>query len=575
MRETSAQAPGWQAASQTGVVVAGGADAVAAGIGILARGGNAADAAAATILALNVTDHGACSIGGEAPVILYDAGQREVKVLCGQGRAPLSPAAVEWYMEHGIPARGDIKIAPVPAVVDLCVILLQRYGTAPFAEVVAPALALLDAGQASWQPRLAVTLRKLVEAEQGTPGSCAAKLQAASDRFYGRNAQRHECAASPWERAASPWECAASPWECAASPWDIADDLEAFYVARGGFLRRADLAAHVTPVEDPVTVEYRGYTVCKCGPWTQGPYLCQALRLLEGYDLQAMGHLSADYVHVVVEAIKLAIADRDEYYGDPAFVDVPLAALLSEAYAELRRPLIDMQRASLEARPGDPYAMQPLKGPGVVRPGVGGTTTCLVADRWGNVVAATPSANVEDFDGGPAGVTYSNRLVSFNTTPGHPNCIQPGKRPRITLTPTLVLKNGRPVLAISVAGGDLQDQVSLNLLLDFVEFGMPPAEAVTAVRFATGHHQDSFNPNRDRAQTFGLAGSLTVGAGLSREVSQELARRGHRLQATASPIGAPAMLSIDPHRGTLYAAGDPAAGRHAAGLDEEGRPTLC
>jgi gamma-glutamyltranspeptidase/glutathione hydrolase len=199
---------------------------------------------------------------------------------------------------------------------------------------------------------------------------------------------------------------------------------------------------------------------------------------------------------------------------------------------------------------------------------VGGTTTCLVADRWGNVVAATPSANVEDFDGGPAGVTYSNRLVSFNTTPGHPNCIQPGKRPRITLTPTLVLKDGRPVLAVSVAGGDLQDQVSLQLLLNFAEFGLPPAAAVTAPRFATGHHQDSFDPNPNRAQTFGPAGSLAVGAGLSREVMDELARRGHRLQATDSPIGAPVMLTIDRVSGTFYAAGDPAAGRHAAGLDE-------
>jgi gamma-glutamyltranspeptidase/glutathione hydrolase len=536
MSDTNTHSIGWQAASQTGVVAGGGAEAVAAGVGLLARGGNAADAAAATILALNVTDHGACSIGGEVPVIVYDAARRETKVLCGQGRAPLSPAAVEWYMAHGIPPKGDIKIAPVPAVVDLVVTLLQRYGTATFADAVAPALALLDAGREGWQPRLAVTLRKLVEAEQGTPGSRTDKLQAASNRFYGR----------------------------AGQPLDVAGALEEYYVKLGGFLRRADLAAHFTPVEDPVTTDYRGYTVCKCGPWTQGPYLCQALRLLAGFDLKAMGALSADAVHTVIEAIKLAMADRDEYYGDPAFVDVPLAALLSEAYAALRRPLIDMQRASLEARPGDPRAMQPLKGPGVVRPGVGGTTTCLVADRWGNVVAATPSANVEDFDGGPAGVTYSNRLVSFNTTPGHPNCIQPGKRPRITLTPTLVLKDGRPVAAISVAGGDLQDQVSLQLLLDFAEFGMLPAAAVTTARFATGHHQDSFDPNRDRAQAFGPAGSLIAGAGLSREVADELARRGHRLQTMASPIGAPVMLAIDQASGTLYAAGDPAAGRHAA-----------
>jgi gamma-glutamyltranspeptidase/glutathione hydrolase len=319
-----------------------------------------------------------------------------------------------------------------------------------------------------------------------------------------------------------------------------------------------------------VSVSYRGYTVYKCGPWTQGPYLCQALRLLEGFDLKGMGNFSADYVHAVTEAIKLAMADRDEYYGDPTFVDVPLAALLSDAYTELRQPLIDMSIASEEARPGDPYQMKPLKGAGAFRPGVGGTTTCVVADRWGNVVAATPSANVYHQGGsGRAGVSYGNRLRSLNTTPGHPNCIQPGKRPRITLTPTLVLKDGRPVLAISVAGGDLQDQATLNLLLDFIEFGLEPAAAVTAPRFATDHHQDSFDPNPVREQTFIRAGSLTISDQIDSGVRAELARRGHQVVAKSGPIATPVMLYADPITGMYYAAGDPAAGRHAAGLDVE------
>jgi gamma-glutamyltranspeptidase/glutathione hydrolase len=229
-----------------------------------------------------------------------------------------------------------------------------------------------------------------------------------------------------------------------------------------------------------------------------------------------------------------------------------------------------MQDASREARPGDPHHMQPLKGHGVFQPGTGGTTTCVVADRWGNVIAATPSANVfhDGFNGGPAGITYGNRLRSFNTTPGHPNCIEPGKRPRITLTPTLVLKHGRPILAISVAGGDLQDQVTLGLLLDFIDFEMPPAAAVTAPRFATAHHQDSFDPNPDRAQTFVRAGSLTISDRVSQEVQAQLARRGHRIEATSSPIATPVMLSIDHDHDMLDGAGDPAAGRHAAGLGE-------
>jgi gamma-glutamyltranspeptidase/glutathione hydrolase len=234
----------------------------------------------------------------------------------------------------------------------------------------------------------------------------------------------------------------------------------------------------------------------------------------------------------------------------------------------MRRPLIDMQRASQEARPGDPHGMKPLKGPGVFRPGVGGTTTCAVADRWGNVVSATPSANVpkEPRDGGKAGVTFGNRLRSLNTTPGHPNCIQPGKRPRITLTPTLVLKDGKPIMAISVAGGDLQDQVTLNLLLDVIEFDRLPESAVTAPRFATAHHQDSFDPDPDRAQTFKGPGSLTVSDRVSDRVKETLSQRGHQLDVTTSPIGSPVMLYVDRDSGIFYAAGDPEAHRHAAGL---------
>jgi gamma-glutamyltranspeptidase/glutathione hydrolase len=539
MQKPNVQQIGWKAASRTGVVAAGGAGAVAAGIEILAQGGNAADAAVATILALNVTDHGACSIGGEVPVLIYDAKKREVKSLSGQGGAPRSQKAIDWYMENGIPNH-DIKMAPVPSVVDLCITMLQCYGTLNFAEIIAPTLALLDAGKEAWHPNLARTLRRMVEEEELAGGSREQRLQAACDRFYGRNAHRN----------------------------DIAEELEVFYIEQGGFLRREDLAAHRTLIEEPVSVNYRGYEVYKCGPWTQGPYLCQALRLLERLDVKGMGHFSADYVHALTEALKLAMADRDAYYGDPNFVDVPLAELLSDAYTDIRWPLIDMTKASHEARPGDPYGMKPLKGPGAFRPGVGGTTTCVVADRWGNVVAATPSANVYHAGGsGRAGVSFGNRLRSLNTTPGHPNCIQPGKRPRITLTPTLVLQEGRPVLAVSVAGGDRQDQATLNLLLNHIEFGMTPEAAVRAPRFVTTHHQDSFDPNPMREQTFISAGSLTISDAVDQGVREELARRGHQVEAKDGPIATPVMLYADSASGVYYAAGDPAAGRHAAGLE--------
>ncbi len=511
-----------------------------AGIQILEAGGNAADAAAATILALNVTDHGECSIGGEVPLLIYDAEKNEVKSLSGQGRAPLSQDAIDWYLENGIPNR-DIKMAPVPSVVDLCTTTLKLYGTMSFEEIVSPTLVLLDAGKREWHPKLAVTLRKLVDEERKTSGSREQKVQAASDRFYGRNGVNS----------------------------DIADALETFYIEKGGFLRKNDLAAHETLIEEPVTVNYRGYTVCKCGPWTQGPYLCQALRLLEDFDLKKLGHFSADYVHVVSEALKLAMADRDEHYADPEFVNVPIAELLSDEYTEIRRPLIEIDTASHEARPGDVMNMKPLKADGVFRPGVGGTTTCVVADKWGNVVSATPSANVyfEENLGGSTGVSYGNRLRSLNTTPGHPNCIEAGKRPRITLTPTLVLKDGVPVLAISVAGGDLQDQTTMNLLLNFIEFDLLPEKAVRTPRFATAHHEDSFDPNPIREQTFKEAGSLTINDSVQSNVLDQLSKRGHKVQTQSSPIAVPVMLYFDQKDGTYYAAGDPAAGRHAAGLD--------
>jgi gamma-glutamyltranspeptidase/glutathione hydrolase len=535
MAGVNAQQIGWHSAGKGGAVAAGGAQAVAAGIELLQQGGNAADAAAATILALSITDYGLFSIGGEVPFLIYDAQAGEVKVLSGQGRAPLSQAAIDWYMEHGIPTDGDLKAAAVPGAIDLCVTALRLYGTKTFEAASAPMLALLDAGGLDWHPLLAATVRRLIDAERRCCSTREANLQAVSDRFY---------------------------------RGDIADELVAFYADKGSFMRKQDLAAHVTWVEDPVTVQYRGYTVCKCGPWTQGPYLCQALRLLEGFDLRGMGHLSADYVHTVVEAIKLAMADRDEYYGDPLFADVPLQALLSDRYTEIRRPLIDVRHASTEARPGDPYAMRALKGDGQYRPGPGGTTTCVVADRWGNFVAATPSCN---FYGGqentaPMGVSHGTRLTSLNTTRGHPNCIQAGKRPRITLTPTLVLRQGRPVMAISVAGGDLQDQTTLNLLLNRVEFDMLPEAAVTAPRFATAHHQDSFDPNPVRAETFGPAATVTVNHGTSQDVRDDLASRGHHVTVAEGHIATPVMLYLDRDSGTVYAAGDPTAGRHAAAI---------
>ena len=529
----------WKSSGVGGAVAAGEADSVAAGIRLLEKGGNAADAAAATLLALAITDYGMFAIGGEVPLIIYDAGKNEVKVLSGLGAAPLDPKAIQWYYKNGIPDNGSMKSAPVPGAVDLVVTALKLYGTVSFKQAVQPTLELLDAEGEPWHADLAVTLRKLVAREAETAGSRREKLTAVRDRFY---------------------------------KGDIADDLEAWYIKSGAFLRKSDLENHRTRVEDPVSVTYRGYTIFKCGPWTQGPYLCQTLKLLEGFKLRKMGHLSASYIHTVVESLKLALADRDEYYGDPRFTSVPLTSLFSDEYTGLRRTLIDPENASILIRPGDPYGPGPLKTEAEPVESnsdipVQDTTTCVVADRWGNVVAATPSANLVGNKPGPSGVTQGNRVRSLNTTPGHPNRVQPGKRPRITLTPTLVLKEGKPVLAISVAGGDLQDQTSLNMILNHVEFGMLPEQAVTAPRFNTFHHQDSFDPNPDRAATVTGPGRMRVNKTVSDEVLRELEKRGHKVSTTGGAIAHPVMIYIDHGNKMIHAAGDPKAGRHAAAID--------
>jgi gamma-glutamyltranspeptidase / glutathione hydrolase len=529
------------ATGSQGVVVSGRPAATAAGIRILQQGGNAADAGAATLLALSVTYVGAFCVGGEVPILVYSAEQKNVKLLEGQGEAPRDPKAIAWYMEHGIP-DGDVKAAAVPGTVDAIVTLLKLYGTKSFEEVVQPTLAILDAGGptwyidtgsgqkietgVNWQADMAVTFRKLVESEKAAKGTREQKLQAVSDRFY---------------------------------RGDIAAALEAWYIEKGGFLRKPDLAAHKTPVVDPLKTTYRGYTVYKAGPLTQGPYLSETLRLLEGFDLKKMGFNSADYIHTVIEAEKLALADRDEYYGDPNFVKVPMQQLLSNQYTEMRRKLIDEKTASLELRPGDPYNMKPTKQPTITGPWHGGTTVMCVTDKFGNVIAATPSGLSSTAGvAGRTGIIHGSRLSSLNTFAGSPNVIQPGKRPRITLSPTLLFRDydnvNQPVMAISVAGGDQQDQAAIQVILNYVVFGMSPEEAFKAPRFSTEHFISSFG--QDRASL----GSLSVPNSLPEAVQANLRARGHIVTVSRGGVGGVALIGIDPKTRQATAVG-PAAGK--------------
>jgi gamma-glutamyltranspeptidase/glutathione hydrolase len=517
----------WEVSGREGAVVAGGAGAVDAGVETLKHGGNAADAAVATILALTVTDATAVCFGGEVPIMVYDARTGAVEVLAGQGAAPALATREFFTARGGIPATG-LQPAAVPALLDVCLTALDRHGSIAFAQASAPMLRLLDRHEKPWHADLARTVRRLVEAEKGSGGDRRRGLRLVADYFY-------------------------------RGP--VAQEIDAWSRAHGGLLRYGDLARHVTRVEEPVSANYRGYTVHKCGPWTQGPFLLEALQILEGFDLSAMGHNAPDAVHVTVEAMKLAMADRDTFYADPLFEDVPLAGLLAPGYAEARRGLIDMRHASVVRRPGDPRAGRALMARGEDRVGVGNsgrdTTTCLVADRDGNVVAATPSG-WSGVVAGDTGVWLGTRLQSFNLWPGHPNCIAPGKRPRITLTPTILTRGGKPALAVSVAGGDNQDMMTLQLVLNHVDFGLAPAASVRAPRFMSDHFVGSFR------QAPPVLGGLRVNPSLGRPTLEALSARGHLLQVSATPLSAAAtVLAIDPATGLYRAAGDPRARRHA------------
>ncbi|HLN55664.1 MAG TPA: gamma-glutamyltransferase [Bacteroidales bacterium] len=515
----------WYAEGNEGIVAAGPEPSVRAGLEILSIGGNAADAGVATVFNLTVSDFGSTCIGGEVPFMFYDAKNQKITVFNGMGGAPLDILAIENFLMNGIPIEKEgIKVSTVPSLISTLLKALELKGTMSFEQVITPTLRLLDEGGEEWYPALAATFRRLIETEKNTPGTREEKIVAARDRFY---------------------------------KGDIADELNEYYVSSGAYLRKADLEAHTTLVEEPVTVNYKGYDIYKCGPWTQGPVLLQALNILEHYDLKSMGFFSADYVHVVAEAMKLAYADRDKYYGDPAFVEVPVRQLLSDEYSAKRYPLIDMASASMEIRPGDPYNMAAYTGPGEYWPGDHGTTTCAVVDKWGNAVAATPSANGDYGICMDLGVAHNTRLTTFNTQKGHPNCIQPGKRPRITLTPTIVLKDGKPVIVMSIAGGDMQDQAALQLILDNIEFGMKPKEALKAPRLYTYHTEDSFNPSPDPAKRIFKIGALDVYDIADKKVIEELKVKGHILKAIPGPIGDPAMVYVDQSTGMYYAATEP------------------
>jgi gamma-glutamyltranspeptidase/glutathione hydrolase len=608
-----------------GVVAGGHPLSVEAGMRILQRGGNAVDAGVATILAASVIEFSHFSFGGEVP-ILIKLKTKPVAVVEGMGTAP-AKASREFFVERArnattkeaatapdnaraqggddqaasrakdrssggaksdqgptknpppaasvyIPSTGPLP-ATVPAVLDACVTALDQFGTKTLAEVMQPAIELADgfpidemrvdyirrlapvfskwadakrvflpngeapkAGDVFVQADLARTMRSIVQAEaRASRSGRHAALMAARDYFY---------------------------------KGDVGRRIGDYMQRNGGLLAAEDLAAFRARVGEPVRGTYRGYEVYKAGFWTQGPAFIETLNILETYDLKALGHNSPDYVHALAEALKLGFADRDRYFGDPNFVKIPSAQLLSKDYAALRRKLINDDRASLDYTPGDPAAMKPLLAGVEKMPSHeshvsplerANDTTCVnVIDKDGNLFSATPSgAWLPAVVAGDTGVLMGQRLQSAMLDANSPNVVAPGKRPRITLTPTLVLKDGEPFAVLSTPGGDNQDQALLQVFLNVVEFGMNPQEAVEAPRFDTQHLVSSFD---DHAF---LPGSLNVESRFGDAVVKQLERRGHKVkvQSAYGTLSAPTVIVYDPRTGVISGGADPRRGRYA------------
>jgi len=307
-----------------------------------------------------------------------------------------------------------------------------------------------------------------------------------------------------------------------------AQAMSAFVQERDGLLEFSDFASFRTRFEDPVRAEFKDHTVFKCGPWSQGPVFLQLVRLLDGFDLAALGHNSPDYLHLWVEAAKLAYADREQYYGDPEQVLVPLEELLSENYNELRRQLIDGQRADFKLRPGDPWrpgALLPEAEVRKARDWGHGTVHVAVADRHGNMAALTPSGGwISGNEVIPAlGLALGTRLQTFYLMEGHPNVVAPGKRPRTTLSPSLAWQRGRPWMAFGTMGGDQQDQWTSQFFLNRAVFGMSLQAAIEAPKITCDHFPGTFYPHA------AAPGQVRLEGRVARETAAELSRRGHRV----------------------------------------------
>lgn len=563
-----------------GAVASGSEFASEAGMRLFHAGGNAVDAGVAAMFAASVAEFSHFGLGGEAPILIRTR-DGKVHAIAGVGTMP-KLATAEFFRTRKMRPFEAMSIEPnglgamvpvagilpalVPGMVDSGLVALREYGTKSFAEVIAPAIDLAAAmpmdetragsiarnrrfleaypssaavflpggrppvpGDVFRQPDLERTLRLMVEAEKRARASGAgraAAIDAVRDLFY---------------------------------RGEIAHRIDAFSRANGGLLRYEDMAAFHLGPEEAVSADYRGCRVYKPGFWSQGPSMIEALNILEGFDLASMRYNSTAYIHTLVEALKLAYADRDTYYGDPKFARIPADRLLSKEYAAARRAQIGAE-ASLDFRPGAiegvaaHHPSEEASRAHITDASINRDTTCVDAmDKDGIVFASTPSgAWLPSVIAGDTGIPLTQRAQSFLLVPGNPNELAGGKRPRVTLSPTLVTRGGKPFLAFSTPGGDNQDQSLLQVLLNVIEFGMNAEAAVEAPRFQTRHLVSSFDNHGMNP------GDLLLDERVSAAVAKALAARGHKVETRPrfASGAAPVMVRLLPD-GVIEAGADP------------------
>ncbi|NIA67113.1 gamma-glutamyltransferase family protein [Pelagibius litoralis] len=536
---------------------------------VLERGGNAFDAAVATGFALQVVEPHLNGPAGEVPIIYYTAQGDEVQVLCGQGVAPAA-ANIQAFQDLGldmIPGTGLLATV-VPGAFDAWMLMLRDHGTMELSELLEPAIAYATEGYPVI-PNVSATIENVQETfENDWPTSAALYLAKgvpeAGSLFSnpvlaetyrrvlreaeagGRNREdRIEAARRAWYRG---FVAEAMDRFCRET-----EVMDASGRAHSGLLTADDLANWSATKGAPVTGDYRNFTLCKTGPWGQGPAALQTLALLKGFDLDKLAPDDPDFVHLVVESHKLAFADREAYYGDPDFAPVPTETLISDDYADGRRSLIG-DEASVELRPGDipGFGAEPIvriavddgsgenpRGSGeptmarfakkedsVADTALGDTCHIDIIDRWGNMVSATPSGGW--LQSSPAipelGFCLNTRAQMFWLDERMPSALAPGRRPRTTLSPSLALRDGQPYMAFGTPGGDQQDQWSLQVFLRHVHFGLNLQEAIDAPEFNSLHFPSSFHPRECEP------GKLKMEGRFPEATIEELRRRGHDVQ---------------------------------------------